>query len=339
MNSEDNGMEINGRKICGDMPPYIVAEIGINHNGSPETAEALVRAAKLAGVDAAKLQVFAPEKFMARSSPYFSLLADCALEAGTIRSLMATAQEVGITLFSAVFDEGSADLLNDVGAPAFKVASGDLTHLPLLRHIAGFGKPMIVSTGGGTMLEVQEALDAIRDVRLDIPIALFHCVSNYPTEASDANLACMASLREAFGVPVGFSDHTQGNAVSIAAAALGAELLEKHFTLSRSAEGPDHALSVDPQGMEALVKDVLQAYSAIGRTDKTPVEPADFIPQMRRSVTADREIPMNVEITRDMLEIKRPGTGIAPKEIDKVVGRKAARYIAADTVLTWEDIV
>jgi N-acetylneuraminate synthase/N,N'-diacetyllegionaminate synthase len=331
--------DIAGRTIGGPAAPYVIAEIGINHGGDLQTARKLLAVAKRCGVDAAKLQAFVPDKFLARSSTYFDLLAGCALSGSAIRELMAYANEIGLTLFSAVFDEESADLLQSASAPAFKIASGDLTHLPLLRHVARFSKPMLISSGGGTMDEIKSALDAVRGAAPYLPVALFHCVSNYPTDPRDCNLACMATIRAEFGVPVGFSDHTLGHAVPIAAAALGADLIEKHFTLDRNADGPDHALSLDPEGMGALVQDLRGAREAVGRVDKAPVEAADFIPQIRRSVAAFLDIQEGTVIERSMLAIKRPGTGIAPNDIDKVVGKRAARPIAADAILAWSDLV
>lgn len=329
---------IAGRMIGTGAPPYVVAEIGINHGGDTGLAIKLLEAAKQAGVDAAKLQAFVPERFLARSSPYFDLLADCALPAPAIRDLMQAARDIGITLFSTVFDEESADHLAASGAPAFKIASGDVNHIPLLRHTARFGRPMLISTGGSTIGEIEAALEAVRSISSTLPLALFHCVSNYPTAAGDANLACLGAMKARFGVPVGFSDHTLGTAVAVAAVALGAELLEKHFTLDRSAPGPDHALSADPASMAELVAGAKAAHAAIGRSVKAPVEPKDFIPQMRRSVTAFVDIPKGRRVTADMLAVKRPGTGIAPAEFERVVGRIAARDIAADTTLTWGDL-
>jgi N,N'-diacetyllegionaminate synthase len=334
----DGSFSIAGRKV-GAGYPYVIAEIGINHGGNVEVAKKLVRAAKDCGVDAAKLQAFIPKKFLARSSPYYDLLASCALDRSAFGELMALARDIGLTLFSAVFDEESADILHEADAPAFKIASGDLTHLPLLRHVARFGRPMLISTGGATMAETRAALEAVRSVDAAIPIALFHCVSNYPTEAKDSNLACMATMRAEFRVPVGFSDHTLGLAVPIAAAAQGAELIEKHFTLDRAADGPDHALSLDPAGMTALVESVKTAYESIGRTAKMPVEEPDAILQIRRSLVAARDIPAGAVIQASMVEAKRPGTGIPPDDIRKIVGRKTARAIAADTPLAWADVI
>lgn len=331
-------IEIAGRRIGGGAAPYIVAEIGINHGGNLERAIRLISAAKGAGVDAAKFQAFITSEFLTRNSSYYDLLASCALGADDFRQLFAHAANLAFPIYSAVFDEMSADLLHELQAGAFKIASGDITHLPLLRHVAQFGKPTLVSTGGATLNDIRAACDAIREVNAKTPIGLFHCVSNYPTEPADANLACIAMMRETFQVPVGFSDHTLGSAAAVAAVALGADMIEKHFTLDKDAEGPDHALSLDPFAMSALVSDIRSASAAVGSAKKAPVEASSLIEQIRRSVTARSDIPRGTKITSEMLAIKRPGTGIAPSEMTLVVGRRAARNIDADSTITWKDL-
>ena len=253
-----------------------------------------------------------------------------------VAALMDHARGIGAVLFASVFDAESADILEDCGAPAYKIASGDVTHLPLLRHVAGFGKPIVLSTGGATLEEVETAVDTSRQARTDTPIAILHCVSQYPAEPGEANLACMAGLRTRFACPTGYSDHTVGIATCLAAAALGAEVIEKHFTLDKGLPGPDHKLSADPADMAALVAGCRAAQAAVGRAEKAPVEPADFIPLIRRSLTAQVAIPAGTEITAEMIEIKRPGTGLPPAELDRVVGARAARDIAEDETLAWD---
>lgn len=333
-----DSFEIAGRPIGRDAPPYLIAEVGINHGGQVGLALRMLEAAASAGADAVKLQTFDTAKFLSRSSQYFDILRACELPRDGVVALAARARELGITLFSACFDEESADLWRELDAPAFKIASGDITHLPLLRHVAAFGRPVIVSTGGATMAEIAMALGAIGEAAPPPPVALLHCVSNYPTRAEDANLACMTGLRAHFGCPVGFSDHTEGSATAIAAAALGAELVEKHFTLDRGLPGPDHALSLEPDELAALALALRTARAAIGCAAKAPVEAADFIPLIRRSVTAAVDIPRDAPITRDMLAVKRPGTGIAPARLDEVVGRRARRDLEADKTLSWDDL-
>jgi N-acetylneuraminate synthase/N,N'-diacetyllegionaminate synthase len=241
-------------------------------------------------------------------------------------------------LFSAVFDEESADVWEQLNAPAYKIASGDVTHRPLIGHVAKFGKPMIISTGGATMPEIGRALESVAISNPQTSCALLHCVSNYPTRPADANLACMSTMRDEFGVPVGFSDHTVGVSVPIAAAALGAELIEKHFTLDRQQPGPDHKLSADPEQLKAMISDVRDAWAAIGRPEKTPVEALEFIPQIRRSVTAAVDIPAGTLLDRKMLAVKRPGTGLSPDTLESFVGRRTLRAIAADRQLRRDDV-
>ncbi|OFX08827.1 MAG: hypothetical protein A2516_08735 [Alphaproteobacteria bacterium RIFOXYD12_FULL_60_8] len=329
---------IASRKIGPGHSPYMIAEIGINHGGDPQLAKDMIRAAAKSGADAVKFQVFKADQFISRASEYYHIFQDTELMAQVIAELDAVAREVGITIFSAVFDMESAEAMRKVNAVAYKIASGDLTHLPLLRYVSKFGKPMILSTGGGTMAEVKAAVQAVKEANRDTPLALMHCVSNYPTTPSDANLACMSTMRSAFGLPVGFSDHTLGNATSIAAAALGAEMLEKHFTLDRKMNGPDHALSADPEEFADLVTSTRAAFEAVGRSEKAPVENADFVKAIRRSVTAFVPVAKGVTLTRDMLAFKRPGTGIAPDDVDKVIGKKAARDICEDQTLIWDDL-
>jgi N,N'-diacetyllegionaminate synthase len=331
-------LRIADRPIGRGRPPYVIAEIGINHNGDPETAHRMIDAAADAGADAVKLQTFRTESFLSRASAYFDVLRAAELPREALASLVRHAGERGTILFSAVFDEESADVWEQLNAPAYKIASGDVTHRPLIGHVAKFGKPMIISTGGATMPEIGRALESVAISNPQTSCALLHCVSNYPTRPADANLACMSTMRDEFGVPVGFSDHTVGVSVPIAAAALGAELIEKHFTLDRQQPGPDHKLSADPEQLKAMISDVRDAWAAIGRPEKTPVEAPEFIPQIRRSVTAAVDIPAGTLLDRKMLAVKRPGTGLSPDTLESLVGRRTLRAIAADRQLRRDDV-
>lgn len=330
--------EINGRPIGGGAAPYIIAELGINHGGDLAVAKRMVDEAAKAGADAAKLQVWQTELFLARDSAFYDVLDSATLDESQIRQLASHAQTVGITLFASVFDEVSVALMESLGTPAYKVASGDLTHLPLLACIARTGKPMIVSTGASTMEEIDAAMTTIRQAHSATPVALLHCVSNYPTQPKDVNLACMATMRERFGTVVGFSDHTLENATAIAAVALGAEVVEKHFTLDRDADGPDHQLSCDPAGLKRLVVGAGIAHQSVGRREKAPVESDDFIPLIRRSVTAFVALAAGTVLTTDMLAVKRPGTGIAPAKLVELVGKRVTRDVAMDETLQWRDV-
>ena len=328
-------IKICNREIGPGHAPWIIAELGINHNGDPQQAEALVHAAANVGADAVKLQVFQPSQFISRNSPYIDIFKKTALNADAVKQLLEVAKSLHICLFPTVFDEISADICAKLDVPALKIASGDLTHIPLIRHTAAIGVPMIISTGGGTMGDIANAIDAVYTTSPDAEVALLHCVSNYPTEAGDANLACMQTMSDAFNVPVGFSDHSDGFAIPIAAATLGASMIEKHFTIERSASGPDHALSANPDIMKSIVVGARVAFDSIGHKQKAPIEPPDFIPEMRRSVTANVDIPAGTQIKADMLAIKRPGKGISPVRFGDVVGMKAIVDIDAETTLEW----
>jgi sialic acid synthase SpsE len=336
--SQVQSFEIAGRKIGTDQRPYLIAEVGINHGGKLDLARRMVIDAAASGADAVKLQVFRSELFLARSSAFFDVLKSAELGEPAIRELMQLARDKGIALFSSVFDTPSAKLMAELDAPAYKIASGDVTNLPLLREVARLRKPIILSSGGATMGEVETALSAIRAADADARVAVLHCVSNYPTKPQDANLACLKTMASQLDVPVGFSDHTHGEATAIAAVACGASIIEKHFTYDRNAEGPDHALSSDPEGFKRLADGMLIAWESLGRHTKMPVEPPDFIPLIRRSLTALRPIAAGHVIGEGDLAIKRPGTGIEPRHFDRVIGMRASAAIAQDETLTWSKL-
>jgi N,N'-diacetyllegionaminate synthase len=326
-----------GNQIVGDgADVFVIAEVGINHGGDPKLAARLIDEAAQAGASAVKLQTYRAATFLARSSSYFDVLEAAELPEDTIRALMERATARGILLFSSVFDDSSAEMMAGLGTPAFKIASGDLTHTPLIRRVAGFGRPVILSTGGATIAEIDAAVEAVRSAGASTPFALLHCVSNYPTAPEQANLACLAGMRARYGVPVGFSDHTLGTAVAVAAVALGASIIEKHFTYDNSAPGPDHALSADSEAMRRMVEDVGQARRAIGRIEKAPIEAPPSIAAIRRSLVAASPIAAGSRIRADQIAFKRPGTGLPPSEHQRVVGRIARCDIPADTALTEE---
>jgi len=329
-------LKIDGRSIGPGHAPYLIAEIGINHDGDPAKAKALLAAAAEAGAHAAKFQAYGTAALLTRHSAYYDIIDKCQLSAETFRSLMQEAKSLGLTVFASVFDEDSASMMEALDAPAYKIASGDLTHHPLLRHVAAFGKPMIVSTGGAAIGEVDAALAAIREAGPSTPVGLMHCVSNYPTEAGDTNLACLETMARQFGLPVGFSDHTIGSTAAIASVALGATMVEKHFTLDSNADGPDHKLSAEPDDLRTLAAAIETTWRHIGTGSKRPVESPELITQIRRGVTANRSIAKGERIVRDMLGVKRPATGIAPEHLSDLIGQTANRQIEADSPITWE---
>jgi N-acetylneuraminate synthase/N,N'-diacetyllegionaminate synthase len=328
-----------GDKIVGEgQPVFFIAEAGINHDGKLSQALELVERAKEARADAVKFQTIKADSLCSKRSKNYELFKNLELRKSDWAKIAEKARNSGIMFFSSPFDEESVNLLDDLGVPAFKVASGDLTHLPLLKYIARRNKPIILSTGMSRLSEVDEALNTIygegnRDV------VLLHCVVNYPTNARDANLKAIKTLEQAFALPVGFSDHSLGTLLSLAAVCLGARVIEKHFTLHNGLPGPDHKLSLNPAEFAAMVSDIRVVEQAFGDGIKVPRESElEAMKSGRRSITARMDIPAGATITPDMLKISRPGTGIEPKFLDLVIGKKAKAQIQEDEALTWSKI-
>jgi len=340
--------------VSAERPPFIIAEAGVNHNEQPELALDLIRAAADAGADAIKFQNYSAERLSTRNAPVywnvpgaekvdsqFELFSKLeGLPPETYPIMKTLAEEVGIEFFSSPFSEYDTDFLAEVGVPAFKIASPDITHHPLLRHVARYGKPIILSTGISTLGEIEEAVQVIESEG-NKEIVLLHCTSTYPAPMTDANLRMMASIQNAFpDYPVGLSDHTYGLTAPIAATALGCQAIEKHFTLDKSLpDSPDHKFGVDPIELKALVNETRAAWQALGGSVKKPVEseiPA--MKYMRRSVVTMVDVPAGTRLTTDMIACKRPGTGISPKYFDQVIGRRVRADIAADEVLSWESL-
>jgi sialic acid synthase SpsE len=255
-------VEIDGEQIGSDQPTYLIAEAGINHNGDLETAKELVTEAEQAGADAVKFQTYDTEKRAEEGSELFDILDECELSAAEERELFEFAREREITMFSTPFDVDSVAFLDKLDVPAFKVASFHITHKKLLRAIAETGKPVVFSRGMATLAEIREAV-AIFESH-DTPHVLLHCVSSYPTEPEEANLEIIRSLDNEFDCPVGFSDHTLGTEVPSLSVAVGADAIEKHFTLDTSMTGPDHELSLDPEEMAQLVEEVARVEKILG---------------------------------------------------------------------------
>jgi N,N'-diacetyllegionaminate synthase len=328
-----------GDKIIGEgQPVFIIAEAGINHDGKLGQALELVGRAKEAGADAVKFQTFKADNLCSRRSKSYELFKNLELRKSDWAKIAEKARNSGIMFFSSPFDEESVELLDDLGVPAFKVASGDLTHLPLLKYIARKNKPIILSTGMSRLSEVDEALNTIYGEE-NRDVVLLHCVVNYPTNARDANLKVIKTLEQVFALPAGFSDHSLGTLLSVAAVCLGARVIEKHFTLDRGLPGPDHKLSLDPAEFATMVSDIRAVEQAFGDGVKVPRESElEAIRSARRSITAMMDIPAGTIITPYMLKISRPGTGIEPKFLDLVIGKKAKAQIQEDEALTWNKI-
>jgi len=345
-----NQIEINGRKIGVDQPTFVVAELSANHRQSFEEAVRLVKAAKSAGVDAVKLQTYTPDTITIDADmPVFRIrggtiwddqsLYDLYKEAYTPwewqPKLKEIADGLGLDLFSTPFDHTAVDFLERMDVPAYKVASFEIVDLPLIRRIAGTGKPIIMSTGMATLSEIDEAVRTAREAGAT-QIALLKCTSAYPAPAEEMNLRTILHLAQAFGVPAGLSDHTLGIAVPVAAVALGACIVEKHFTLSRDVAGPDSAFSLEPHEFKAMVEAIRVAEQALGtvRYDVTDQEAASRV--FRRSLFVVRDIKAGETFTRDNVRSIRPGDGLHTRYLDAVLGRRASRNVKHGTPLSWD---
>lgn len=329
---------IAGRRIGPDQPPYVIAEMSGNHNGDLEQTFRILEAAKEAGADAVKLQTYRPDTItIDHDGPEFVVegglwdgrrLFELYEEAHTPwewhPDIFARAREIGITVFSSPFDPTAVDFLEGLDAPAYKVASPEIIDLPLIRKIAATGKPMIMSTGMASLEEIEEALAAARSGGGE-DIVLLHCTAAYPTPPDEANLATIPDLRERFGVVTGLSDHTLGTTVATTAVALGAAVIEKHFTLARSDGGVDSAFSLEPAELAELVENARIARAAMGRPMYHPTRSEASVLKNRRSLYIMKPVARDEVFTSDNVRSIRPGLGLKPKHLDAVLGRKAAR--------------
>jgi len=348
------GKEFNlaGRTIGPDHPPFIIAEIGANHNGDMGLCRKLIDAAKACGADAVKFQSWSKDSLISRAE----YERQAKLQAGpgetlaeTVARLQLSAEQHAeiahycrnrrIIFLSTCFSAQEADLLEKLEVPAFKIASMDANNLPLLAYVARKGRPVILSTGMAFLGEIERAVGALQ-ANGAASIALLHCVAVYPPAYEAVNLRNLATLRAAFGLPVGFSDHTQGIAVPLAATALGACIIEKHFTLDKCLEGWDHAISADPAALKVIVEESRHVFAALGSTVRTLGE-AELSQRksMRRSAVLRRSVKKGEKVRAEDLDFKRPGTGIHPDELPYVVGRTWARDLKAEEEVSWPDFL
>lgn len=346
-------VEIGGRAIGPGYPCFVIAEAGVNHNGDMKLAKELVDKAAEAGADAVKFQSFITEELItpdAMKAGYqvestgeggsqYDMLKALELSAADHAELKAHCDERRIIYLCTPYERASVDMLHELGVTAFKVASTDTTNVPFLAYMAAKGRPVILSTGMSTMGEVEEAVDALEEAGSANKIVILHCTSEYPAPFDELNLRAMHTLEQAFGHPVGFSDHTPGVGASPWAVALGAHMIEKHFTLDRAMTGPDHKASVEPAQLAELVRTIRDVEGALGDGIKRIVaseRPNKSV--MQKSLVASRAIAAGEEIVEDDLTCKRPGTGLAPSWLGRVVGKRAARDIGKDRTLTLSDI-
>jgi len=343
-------IRIAGKKIGPEHPCFIIAEAGVNHNGKVDLARQLIDAAAAAGADAVKFQTFHADNIVtntAKKAEYqksttssnesqYEMIKNLELSDNIFQELSDYADSKGIIFLSTPFDEESVDLLDQIGVPAFKIPSAEITNFPLLKKIAEKKKPLILSTGMATLGEVEDAVNYVKTHGTE-EIVLLHCTTSYPAPIKSVNLRVMNTLRCAFQIPVGYSDHTKGITIPIAAAAMGAQVIEKHFTLDRSLLGPDHQASLEPHELEAMVTAIRDVEFALGNEIKCPNEEEMEIKKVaRRSIVAQKDLNAGEQLRENVLAIKRPGTGIEPKYFESVVHMKAKTAILKDQVITWD---
>jgi N,N'-diacetyllegionaminate synthase len=340
-----------GKKLVGaGEPAFIIAEAGVNHNGDLHLAERLVDAAAEAGADAVKFQSFTAADLVTEitekaayqkigsggETTQREMLRGLELTGDDLLHLSRAAADRGLIFLSSPFDERAVDELERAGVPAYKIASGELTNHPLLTAIARKGKPALLSTGMANLGEIEESVQVLTENGLS-EIVILHCVTRYPAPLAEVNFRVIETLRAAFGLPVGYSDHTAGIIAPAIAIAMGACLIEKHLTLDRNLPGPDHRMSLEPHEFGEMVKTIRDVESGLGSGVKEILgEEADLRKLVRRSIVAARTIPVGALIDSAMLTTKRPGTGIPPKYIESLLGRKTRRKIEQDTLLSWD---
>ena len=345
-------MRIADKEIGTAHPCFIIAEAGVNHNGDPDMALALVEAAVRAGVDAVKFQTFLAAELVtawAPKAPYqvdekntgetqFEMLRKLELSREAHNRIGQCCKDQGIIFLSTPFDPGSVDLLEELDIPAFKIPSGEVTNTSLIRHIGLKGRPVILSTGMSDLVEIGQAVSTLEETG-NRDIVLLHCVSSYPALPEEMNLRAMETLKNTFGYTVGLSDHTLGTEIAIAAVALGASVLEKHFTLDKGLPGPDHQASLDPGELASMVAAIRKVEAALGTGCKVPVvSESETARAVRKSLVASRAISAGTVLVEEMITIRRPGTGMPPTQIVKILGKETIVDIEEGQMLT-EDLV
>lgn len=337
-------IKINDRLIGDGASPYIIAEMSANHNGDINTAYSIIEAAKSSGADAVKIQTYTPDTITLKSQTEDFVIKGGLWDGRTLydlyeeahtpwewhKPLFDHARKVGITIFSSPFDTTAIDFLEDLGAPAYKIASFEAIDLPLIKYAASTGKPMIISTGMADQTEIAEAVDAAKSAGCT-DLAILHCVSGYPAPAEDYNLKTIPDMIDRFGLVTGLSDHTLDNTTAIASVVLGASIIEKHFTLDRNGGGPDDSFSLEPAAMAALYRDTKTAWAALGEVDYGRKSSEKGNVQFRRSLYFVRDMIAGETITADCIRSVRPGYGLPPKYFDSIVGRSVNQDVVMNT--------
>lgn len=344
-------ISIAGRRIGVDEPPYVIAELSANHNGKLETALRIIEEAKKAGADAIKLQTYTAdtitlnsdaEEFQIRGGLWdgktlYELYQEAHMPWEWHKPLFEHAHKLDITIFSSPFDNTAVDLLESLNAPAYKIASFEVVDLPLIKYVASTGKPMIISTGMADAEEIAEAIEAAHEGGCK-ELAVLHCVSGYPAPAEEYNLRTILDMAQRFGLVTGLSDHTLDNTTAISSVALGASIIEKHFTLDRSGGGPDDSFSLEPKELVELCRNSRVAWSALGKVDYGRKSSEQGNAKFRRSLYFVKDLKRGDLITAEAIRSVRPGFGLAPKELDNIIGRCIRKDVYENTPVTREAI-
>ena len=347
-----NKFSIDGRDIGTDNPPYVIAEMSANHNGDINVAFRIIEEAKKAGADAVKMQTYRPDTITLNCDSEDFQIHDGLWDGRTLyelyewahtpwewhKPLFDHARKLGITIFSSPFDNTAVDLLEDLNAPAYKIASFEAVDLALIKYVASTGKPMIISTGMADAEEIQEAIDAAREGGCK-ELAVLHCVSGYPAPAGDYNLRTIPDMIQRFGLVTGLSDHTLDNTTAITSVALGASIIEKHFTLDRNGGGPDDSFSLEPSELSALCRDSKTAWEALGKVDYGRKSSEQGNVKFRRSLYFVKDLKSGEIITPDAVRSVRPGFGVSPKYLAYVVGKRVKGEVSINTPVDMDNLM
>ena len=327
-----NSTTLNGKNT------YVIAEGGLNHNGDINIAKKLINAAKECGANAIKFQTYKTENFVRETNQYFDVFKNAELTFKEFKELKNYSESIGLTFFSTPFDMESAEFLNELGIPCFKIASSDLTNLPLITKIAKMQKPMIISSGLSTINEINDAVNCCL-FEGNNQIAILHCVANYPTQPNEVNMNVINTLKKTFDFPIGYSDNGESSLVDIVAVSMGANIIEKHFTLDKKMSGPDHGFSIDPNGLKSLISQIHEVDQMKGDGIKIPqFSEIENRLAIRKSITAKRDLQEGEKIQEDDISIKRPADGIEPKYIPMILGKTVKTNIKKDSPIFWSNI-
>ena len=330
-------LKISNKYIGKSFPTYFIAEAGLNHNGDVNLAKKMIDEAKNANSDAIKFQTYKSENFLTETSKYFDFFKNVELSFEEFKEIKEHADNVGITFLSTPFDFESADYLNKIGVPGFKIASSDVTNLPLIAHIAKMKLPIILSTGLATLDEIEESIKLCHFLQND-QISILHCVADYPAMPEETNLSAMETIREKFCFPVGYSDNGESSLVDEVAVSMGADIIEKHFTLDKKLEGPDHSFSIQPDDLKLLISRIRLIEKIRGNGIKIPAN-SEIKNKLaiRKSIFASQPIFKGDTFSSKNLAIKRPGNGIEPKHWNDLINKKSTRDINKDELIVWDD--